>query len=182
MGFRAFGPSLTLRVRTQIHAASTCGPFFHAATNSSTKRTDIIVETPGFCIVIPYNTSAACMVPLLCVITKNCVWSVNSRSSCVKRPTLLWSSGASTSSKTTNGLGLVFNKASIKVSAVKARSPPDNKAMSCCALPGGCTRNSTPVSSKLSGCVNDKNVWPPSKTRLNKLSKWSRTLSKVAMN
>jgi len=70
-----------------------CGEFFDAAIQIraisllSANLTLISVETPASCWVTPYKTSAACMVPLLCVITMNCVVGVNSRSKSVNLPT-----------------------------------------------------------------------------------------------
>ena len=62
-------------------------------------------DTPGSCIVTPYNAAAASMVRLECVITMNCVCADISFTRFVRRPMLDSSSGASTSSITQNGLG-----------------------------------------------------------------------------
>ena len=47
------------------------------SSSSSIRSTLTSAETPFSCIVIPYSRSASCMVPLLCVITMNCVCSVS---------------------------------------------------------------------------------------------------------
>ena len=56
-------------------------------------------------MVTPYITGAMLIVFLLWVMMMNCVCTLISRTSSVKRPTLASSSGASTSSRMQNGLG-----------------------------------------------------------------------------
>src|ERR1700722_17436563 len=69
------------------------------------KRVHTSLETPGSCMVTPYNAGAILMVFLLWVISTNWVFMLISRTSSVKRPMLASSSGASTSSRMQNGLG-----------------------------------------------------------------------------
>src|SRR5215813_2488041 len=71
----------------------------------SSHRTLTSFDTPGSCMVTPYNTGAISMVLRLCVTTMNCVWSLISPINLVKRPTFASSSDASTSSRMQNGLG-----------------------------------------------------------------------------
>src|SRR5437879_11787415 len=70
------------------------------------KRTETSFDTPGSCMVTPYSTGAMLMVFLLCVISTNWVWMLISLTRSVKRPMLASSSGASTSSRMQNGLGV----------------------------------------------------------------------------
>src|SRR5881275_514490 len=67
--------------------------------------TDTSFETPGSCIVTPYSTGAILIVFLLWVMRTNCVCTLISFTSSVKRPMLASSRGASTSSRIQNGLG-----------------------------------------------------------------------------
>jgi hypothetical protein len=64
-----------------------------------------------------------------------------------KRSTLWSSSGASTSSSTQIGAGLVRNTAKISASAVSACSPPESSDSVCGFLPGGLAMISRPASS-----------------------------------
>ena len=66
---------------------------------------------------------------------------VNSSSRLQNLVTFASSSGASTSSKTQIGEGLVKNTAKINESAVSACSPPDNKVIDCNLFPGGLTQH-----------------------------------------
>src|SRR5207302_877805 len=68
-------------------------------------------------------------------------------SSSQKRSTLASSSGASTSSRTQIGAGLVRKMAKISATAVSACSPPDSNVRVDSLLPGGCAMISSPASS-----------------------------------
>ena len=94
--------------------------------SSSSRSTDTSVDTPFSCMVIPYSLSAAVMVPLLWVMTINCVFFVNLCRYCAKRPTLLSSSAASISSRRQNGDGFRFWIANSRAIAVSAFSPPES--------------------------------------------------------
>ena len=59
-------------------------------------------------MVTPYITGAIVIVFLQCVMMMNCVCTLISLTSSVKRPTLVSSSGASTSSRMQNGARLVL--------------------------------------------------------------------------
>ena len=107
---------------------------------------EIMLETPSWAMVTPYRTSAISMVRLLCVMTMNCVFSANSFTMRINRPTLASSSGASTSSKRQKGLGFTIKKAKSTAIAVSAFSPPESNAIFCSFLPGGWTKISIPVS------------------------------------
>ena len=75
--------------------------------------------------------------------------------------TLASSKGASTSSKTHIGEGLVKKTAKIKDSAVKACSPPDNKVIDWSLFPGGLTNISKPASKGSSESTNSSLAFPP---------------------
>ncbi len=64
-----------------------------------------------------------------------------------KRSILASSSGASTSSSTQIGAGLVRNSAKISAMAVSACSPPESNVSDCSRLPGGWAKISRPASS-----------------------------------
>ena len=66
---------------------------------------------------------------------------VKSSSKAQNLVTLASSKGASTSSNTQIGAGLVKKTANIKAKAVKACSPPDNSVIDCNLLPGGLTKH-----------------------------------------
>ena len=71
------------------------------------------------------------------------------------------SRGASTSSNTQIGDGLVKKTAKINESAVSACSPPDNKVIHWRRLPGGLTNISSPASSGSSASTNSSLALPP---------------------
>src|SRR5678810_656351 len=71
--------------------------------------TDTSFDTPGSCIVTPYNTGAMLIVFLLWVMSTNCVCTLISFTSSVNRPIFASSKGASTSSRMQNGLGAYWN-------------------------------------------------------------------------
>jgi hypothetical protein len=75
--------------------------------------------------------------------------------------TLASSSGASTSSSTQIGDGLVKKTAKIKDNAVRACSPPDNKVIDCNLLPGGLTSNCNPASKGYSSSISSNFALPP---------------------
>ena len=77
------------------------------------------------------------------------------------RSTLASSQGASTSSRTHTGAGLVRNTAKIKAIAVKACSPPDIKLICSIFLPGGQAKISSPASSGSSDSVSRNSASPP---------------------
>src|SRR5690606_34677114 len=72
---------------------------------TSSNFTPTIRLTPASSIVTPYSQSAASMVRGWCVMTTNCVRSLNRWSMAMNRPMFASSRGASTSSSTQNGLG-----------------------------------------------------------------------------
>src|SRR5215831_18520977 len=109
------------------------------------KRTETNLDTPGSCIVTPYSTGAMLIVFLLCVMSTNCVCTLISFTSSVKRPTLASSRGASTSSRMQNGLGAYWNIPTSSASAVSAFSPPDSSSTFCRRLPGGDATTSIPL-------------------------------------
>src|SRR5688572_1312503 len=74
---------------------------------------------------------------LLWVTRTNCECSLISLIISVKRSRLASSSGASTSSRKQNGLGLVKKIAKRRLTAVRAFSPPERSVMDCSFLPGG---------------------------------------------
>ena len=74
------------------------------------------------------------------------------------------SSGASTSSKTQIGEGLVKKTAKISDNAVKACSPPDNNVIYCYLFPGGLTNISRPASRGSSDSTNSSLAVPPLKS------------------
>src|SRR5438045_3744457 len=82
-----------------------------------------------------------------------------------KRSTLASSSGASTSSSTQIGAGLVRNSAKINAIAVSACSPPDSSVSECSRLPGGWAKISSPASSGPSESTSARCAWPPSNSR-----------------
>ena len=71
------------------------------------------------------------------------------------------SNGASTSSSTHIGAGLIKKTAKINANAVSACSPPDNKVIDCSFLPGGLTSNSNPASNGSSDSINSNLALPP---------------------
>ena len=71
---------------------------------------------------------------------------VRSSSKALNRVTFASSKGASTSSNTQIGAGLIKKTANIKAKAVNACSPPDNSVIDCNFFPGGLTSNSKPAS------------------------------------
>src|SRR5208282_5053927 len=68
------------------------------------------------------------MVRLLCVIRMNWVCTLSSRTRSVKRAMLASSSGASTSSRMQNGLGVYWKMPTSRASAVSAFSPPESRS------------------------------------------------------
>ncbi len=68
---------------------------------------------------------------LLCVMMMNCVSFDISRTSSVKRPMLASSSGASTSSRMQNGLGVYWKMPTSSENAVSAFSPPESSSTFC---------------------------------------------------
>ena len=114
-------------------------------------------------MVTPKRISAISMVRLLCVITINCDLDDISRTISLKRWILASSNGASTSSRTQKGDGLIRKIAKIRAMAVRAFSPPDNKPTFCKRLPGGCTTISMPVSSRSCSSVRGQFCTPAQK-------------------
>ena len=78
-----------------------------------------------------------------------------------KRVTLASSNGASTSSRTQIGEGLVKKIANTNDKAVNACSPPDNKVIDCNLLPGGETNISNPASRGSSESTSSSLALPP---------------------
>ena len=96
-------------------------------------------------MVTPYMTSACSMVRLEWVMTTNCVVSAISAMRRAKRPTLVSSSGASTSSSTQKGAGWNWKMPTSSESAVRAFSPPESSRTFCSFLPGGEAMMSMPL-------------------------------------
>ena len=88
------------------------------------------------------------------------------------------SSGASTSSRTHIGAGLVRNNPKMSATAVSACSPPDKSVSDCSFLPGGCANISSPASSGSSLSINARCAWPP----LNSVAKSRRKCPSTASN
>ena len=100
-------------------------------------------------MVTPNSRFIRAIVIGLCVMMMKRV-SVDDVISCSRlqnRSTLWSSSGASTSSSTQIGDGLVRNTAKISASAVSACSPPESSDSVCGFLPGGLAMISRPASS-----------------------------------
>src|SRR6478752_4874930 len=88
------------------------------------------------------------MVFLLCVMSTNCVCTLISFTSSVKRPILASSSGASTSSRIQKGLGAYWKIPTSNDNAVSAFSPPESSNTFCSFLPGGEATTSMPPSAE----------------------------------
>ena len=86
---------------------------------------------------------------------------VNSFSNAQNLVTFASSNGASTSSKTQIGDGLVKKTANIRDKAVNACSPPDNKVIYWSLFPGGLTNISKPASNGSSESTNSNFALPP---------------------
>ena len=97
-----------------------------------------------------------------------------------KRSTLASSSGASTSSRTHKGAGLVRNRAKINATAVSACSPPESRVSEVSFLPGGCAMISSPASSGSSLSIISRCASPPLNRVRNKSRKWPSTASNAA--
>ena len=67
----------------------------------------MMVETPFSCCVTPYTMSEPAIVCWLCVMIRNCESDRKSFSTSTKRPMLLSSSAASSSSRIAKGDGLI---------------------------------------------------------------------------
>src|SRR5436305_375848 len=78
-----------------------------------------------------------------------------------KRSTFRSSSGASTSSSTQIGAGLVMNTANSSDNAVSACSPPESSDMTCSFLPGGLAWISRPALSGASDSLSRSLPLPP---------------------
>src|SRR5437667_380005 len=113
----------------------------------SARRTDTSFETPGSSIVTPKSESATAIVCLLCVTTMNWASSASSRRTAVNRPIFSSSNGASISSSTQKGVGLIRKLAKMSAIAVKVFSPPESMAIFLSRFPGGWATMSTPGSS-----------------------------------
>src|SRR5699024_4467076 len=111
----------------------------------SSNLTDTSLETPDSCIVTPYNASASSIVPFRCVITINCVSSLNSCRKLANRSTFASSNAASTSSKIEKGTDRTYNMANNIAMAVSDLSPPDNNPNVFNFFPGGLAAISIPV-------------------------------------
>src|SRR5580698_581096 len=103
---------------------------------------------------------------LLCVMRTNCVLMLISFTSSVKRPILASSSGASTSSRMQNGLGVYWKLPTSRARAVSAFSPPESSSTLCKRLPGGDATTSMPLSAEFSSSVSFIKAWPPPKSFL----------------
>ena len=86
---------------------------------------------------------------LLCVMKMNCTLRDISRTMSQKRPMLLSSSGASTSSSRQNGAGFKSKIENTSATAVSAFSPPDSWLMVLLRLPGGRAMTDTPAARRL---------------------------------
>src|SRR5438094_9854693 len=95
-----------------------------------------------------------------------------------KQSTLASSSGASTSSSTQIGAGLVKNTAKISASAVSACSPPESSDSVAGFLPGGLATISRPASSGSSCSTSCSSAVPPPNSSVNKCLKCLLTSSK----
>src|SRR5450631_2083425 len=135
--------------------------------------TDTSFETPGSCMVTPYSTGAMLMVLLLCVIRMNWVCTLISRTRSVKRAMFASSSGASTSSRIQNGLGVYWKIPTSSASAVSAFSPPESRSTFCNFFPGGDATTSMPLSALFSRSVSRMKPCPPPNSLRNVAWKFS---------
>jgi hypothetical protein len=103
--------------------------------------------TPCSCIVTPYSTSQICIVRLWWVMTMNWLMLRNSWMISPNRWLFASSSGASTSSRMQNGLGLLLKMLISSAMQVIAFSPPESWLIVAGFLPGGWARISIPASS-----------------------------------
>src|SRR5258708_23471463 len=74
--------------RGDSYAAEAAARLLWNGASSPSQRTLTNFETPGSCIVTPYNTLPVSIVLRLCVTMMNCVWPLISPTSRVQRPTL----------------------------------------------------------------------------------------------
>ena len=114
-------------------------------------------------MVTPYSLSIFDIVNAWCVTIINLVLVifVNSSSKLQNLVTLASSRGASTSSNTHIGDGLVKKTAKIKDNAVRACSPPDKRVIDCNLFPGGLTKSSNPASKGSSASTSSNFAFPP---------------------
>ncbi len=123
----------------------------------------------------------AMVIGLWVMMTKRVsVERVISSSRSQKRSTLWSSSGASTSSSTQIGAGLVRNTAKISASAVSACSPPESSDSVAGFLPGGFAMISRPASSGSSVSISCSSAVPPPNSSVNSCLKWALTTSNEA--
>ena len=133
-------------------------------------------------MVIPYSLSACSIVPLLCVITMNCVLFVSLFRYFAKRDTFPSSRAASISSNRQKGEGFRLWIANNRAIAVKDFSPPDNCIIFCNFFPGGCAIIRTPASRISSSSISSSVPLPPPKSSLNTLSNSLRISSNFSAN
>ena len=126
--------------------------------SASFKDTETNCETPGSCIVTPYNLCILDIVNLLWVTTTNLVLDFSEIDSIKSKnlSTLDSSKGASTASKRQIGYGFVKKTEKISAIEVKACSPPESKLICCNFFPGGDAISSKPDSNGLSDSVRAK--------------------------
>ena len=112
----------------------------------------------------------------------NCELRLISRTISLYRPTFASSSGASTSSRRQNGVGLIRKMAKMSETAVKAFSPPERRFTDASFLPGGCATISTPGSADgfAGSSTSCSSALPPRKRRGNTCWKRSLTSWKVS--
>ena len=126
--------------------------------------------TPFSPMVTPNRRFMRAMVIGWCVMTRKrvavsaAIFSIRVQ----KRSTLASSSGASTSSSTQIGDGLVRNTAKISAMAVSDCSPPDSSESVAGFLPGGLATISSPPSSGSSASIISSRASPPPNSVVNR--------------
>ena len=119
-----------------------------AISTASSISTDTSLDTPASCMVTPSNCRVISMVILLWVMMMNCTSFDIVLTISRNLPTLLSSSGASTSSRIQNGAGFNLKMEKTSATAVRAFSPPDKRWILLFFFPGGLAMTVTPVSSR----------------------------------
>src|SRR3954462_5085893 len=155
-GGRADDEQADLQVRHRQAASSSRK---RSAWSMSTATTR---DTPDSGIVTPTSCSAISIEILLWLMNRNCVCADMRFTRSQKRPVLVSSSGASTSSSRQNGAGLSWNIENTSEIAVSAFSPPESRWMLALRLPGGCAMTWMPES-RISSPVRRSFAWPPPK-------------------
>ena len=151
------------RCRRRRSCGGTAADCSSTSVSASARFTDTSCDTPRSSMVTPNRRCMRAMVSAWWVMIRKRV-SVRSSiasSRLQKRSTLWSSSGASTSSSTQMGEGLVRNTAKISDRAVSVCSPPDSSDSVVGFLPGGLAMISRPASSGSSDSISCSSALPP---------------------